>query len=130
MSVSTTQQLMQSVLDRLPADVSVRKVFGEPIVSGDKTIIPVARIAVGFGGGYGQGQSRPGRSRPDKAMAESIDERTGDGGGMGGGLMVHPLGVIEVTPMHTHYIPLRPGRFVALGVVLGLVLGGVLRRRR
>lgn len=36
-------------------NASIKNVFGEPIKAGEKTIIPVASIAYGFGGGYGNG---------------------------------------------------------------------------
>ena len=43
----------QSILDRLGNSASVKNVYGEPIVAEGKTIIPVAKVGYGFGGGSG-----------------------------------------------------------------------------
>ena len=45
--------LLQSLHESLSARAQVKSVFGEPIIAGDKTIIPVAKIGYGFGGGTG-----------------------------------------------------------------------------
>jgi hypothetical protein len=42
--------LLQSLHESLSARAQVKSVFGEPIIAGDKTIIPVAKIGYGFGG--------------------------------------------------------------------------------
>ena len=47
--------LLQSLHESLSTRAQVKSVFGEPIIAGDKTIIPVAKIAYGFGGGTGSG---------------------------------------------------------------------------
>lgn len=122
MSELITKDLLQTLTERLTNGATVQKVYGEPIVAGHKTIIPVARIMLGFGGGFGEGSS--GR-RP-----EAADHNKGESGGAGGGLMVQPQGVIEVTPEKTQYIPLRPIRYIAIGVAVGLVLSGMLGLRR
>lgn len=124
MSLPTAKQLLQSITEQLTTEASVRKVYGEPIVSGQKTIIPIARVILGFGGGFGEGRSTP------KSTPADLPGGGGEGGGMGGGLVVQPLGVIEITPEHTRYVPLSVGRYVVAGIALGLVLGGLIRRKR
>ncbi|GAB3504891.1 hypothetical protein GCM10027341_35860 [Spirosoma knui] len=125
MSASNAQQSIQSLLDRLTSQATVQKVYGEPIVSGDKTIIPVAKVILGFGGGYGEG-----RGTTRKGSANAADSGQGEGGGVGGGLIVEPAGFVEITPTGTRYVPMRTGRYVAIGVALGFVLSKVLRSRR
>ncbi|MDQ5807836.1 MAG: hypothetical protein M3320_04105, partial [Actinomycetota bacterium] len=68
--------------------VGARLCYGEPVVAGDRTVIPVARVRVAGGGGYGSG-----------------DE--GDGGGGGGYLEATPQGFIELdaTGASYHAIP-------------------------
>ncbi|WP_051712605.1 GerW family sporulation protein [Spirillospora albida] len=82
-------------------------VFGEPIVRGDVTIVPVARVAYGFGGGLG-------RSR------KAGEHGTGGGGG-GGGAAV-PIGYIEIRDGGSEFKPIRPPlRDALLPIALTLV---------
>ncbi len=58
--------LLQSLHENLSSRAQVKSVFGEPIVAADKTVIPVARVAYGFGAGAGTGgvgEQRPVRRR-------------------------------------------------------------------
>ncbi|GAB3551221.1 spore germination protein GerW family protein [Spirosoma fluminis] len=125
MSQSNAQQFLQSLLDRLTSQATVQKVYGEPIVSGDKTVIPVAKVILSFGGGYGEG-----KGATKKGSVNAADSGQGEGGGVGGGLIVEPAGFVEITPARTRYVPVRTGRYVAIGVALGLMLSKVLSRRR
>lgn len=106
---------LTSFLDRIETTGNVQSVFGEPIQVGDKTIIPVARIGYGFGGGYGEGKG---------------DESDGEGGGGGGCLSARPIGVIEVTPEVTRYVPLTRWRTLVGAGLIGLALGLVAGFRR
>ena len=47
------QELIQSISERVQTTASVKAVYGEPITAEGKTIIPVARVRYGFGGGGG-----------------------------------------------------------------------------
>ena len=80
--------LLQSLHENLSSRAQVKSVFGEPITAGDKTIIPVAKIAYGFGGGTGSG-------------GLEIKTARGEGGGGGGGVGVLPVGVFAVGPKGT-----------------------------
>ena len=46
---------LENLAQRLGQTATVKNVYGDPVVAGDKTIIPVAQIIYGFGGGYGYG---------------------------------------------------------------------------
>jgi hypothetical protein len=59
----------------------VSAVFGEPIERDGVTVIPVARVSLGFGVGAGTRQR---------------ESQIGDGGGGGGGAAAVPLGYIEI----------------------------------
>jgi len=117
METPQKQRLLQSLLERLTDHATVKKVYGEPIVHEQKTVIPVAKITVGFGGGFGETK-----------LPDSQNSTQGEGGGLGGGLMVKPLGVIEVTSERTRFVPLRTGRYIAAGVAIGYVLSRIFRR--
>ncbi len=73
--------LLQRVGQIVGGKAEVATVFGDPVVHGGITVIPVARARFGFGGGGGAG-------------ARGGDE--GSGGGGGGAALVSPVGYIEV----------------------------------
>jgi hypothetical protein len=76
---------IEAIIQRIGLD----KVYGDPIVQGDTTIVPVAEVRTGFG--YGQGH------RPDH------DE---DGSGGGAGVRLSPRGFIEMTDEGVRYRPI------------------------
>ena len=90
----------------------VKTIYGEPVVSGNKTVIPVARVAWGFGGGIGNAK-----------------EGKGEGAGGGGGMVTIPVGVVEVTPERTRFIRFGGMRRFAGVVVAGMLLGMCLGRK-
>ena len=96
--------------------VGARLCFGEPVVSGERAVIPVARVRVAGGGGYGSG-----------------DE--GDGGGGGGYLEATPSGFIEVGADGAQYHPIPDAERVArvlrgvAGAAATLAAGAALAKR-
>jgi uncharacterized spore protein YtfJ len=46
-------EVLKSTIEPLQNSAVVKSVFGQPVSAQGKTIIPVARIAYGFGGGSG-----------------------------------------------------------------------------
>jgi uncharacterized spore protein YtfJ len=50
-------ELLQKMGDTLGSTATVKSVFGEPIHMNGKTVVPVAKVAYGFGGGAGTGKS-------------------------------------------------------------------------
>src|SRR5512146_2897187 len=108
----------ESIRGPLENTADVRKVFGEPIHLEGRTIIPVARVAYGFGGGFGSQQ---------KSQAEAAER---GGGGGGGGVRAMPAGVIEVTPTATRFVPITDGKRLAAAAGFGLLVGMLFGRRR
>lgn len=109
----------QAVLDQLGAikDAgTVERVFGQPQTVGERMVIPVAEVRTCLGFGFGSGRK-----------SEREDAPKGEGGGGGGGVMARPVGVVEVTPEGTNFVPIEsPHRsvgLVLLGLGLGLLLG-------
>jgi uncharacterized spore protein YtfJ len=81
---------------------AVEAVFGPPTQVEGKTIIPIGKVAYGYGLGFGQGTT-PG-SESDEA--DTPGAAMGAGGGSGGGLKVQPVAVLEVTPETTTLTPI------------------------
>jgi uncharacterized spore protein YtfJ len=86
------------VLGRIGQNVSVQRVFGEPIERDGITVVPVAMVAGGGGGGGGTG--------PDGS----------DGSGGGFGMWARGIGVYEIRDGGVRFVP-------AIDVVV-LVLAG------
>jgi len=106
------KETMQSIIDRLQGSAVVKTVYGEPVKAEGKTIIPVAKIAYGFGAGSG-----------------SSKEEDEQGGGGGGGIAVRPKGVLEITQDETRFISFDETRNMIIGMMLGLFLGIIIIRR-
>jgi len=71
----------------LGADANVATVFGQPVERNDSTVIPVARVRYGLGGGLGLGP---------RTTHETTQPQGGSGGGGGGGAQVTPAGFIHL----------------------------------
>jgi hypothetical protein len=104
----------------------VRVAYGKPIRVGERTIIPVARVRVRGGFGFGSAPN-------DQGV---------DGGGGGGTFDAQPIGFIESGPQGTRYERNpdprgRAGRLAAAtaagaltgGAVAGAAVGGLALRR-
>ena len=117
------QELIQSISERVQTTASVKAVYGEPITAEGKTIIPVARVRYGFGGGGGTQDDAP-SSESGETPQQTI------GGGGGGAAEVSPVGFIEITPDETRYVSFEDRRRVIRALVIGLLLGIFLLRRR
>ncbi|MGZ3657275.1 MAG: GerW family sporulation protein [Bdellovibrionota bacterium] len=70
---------LEALPEQIAGNASTRTIFGEPIHGQDTTVIPVAKVRYGFGAGSGSGPS----------------ER-GQGSGGVGGMLLTPLGFIEL----------------------------------
>jgi uncharacterized spore protein YtfJ len=96
-----------SLIERLQRTATVETVYGDPISTGDRTVVPVATVGYGFGGGGGD-----------------------EGSGLGGGASASPVGVLEITPDETRFVRFSKSRNVVRALVLGFVLGLFVRRSK
>jgi uncharacterized spore protein YtfJ len=110
--------IVDGVLERLVKSGSVRTVYGDPVTVGGRTVIPVARVGYGFGGGFGKasGLAPPGDHAPE------------EGGGGGGGMMARPVGALEITAEGTRFIEFGQGRALGAAFAAGLGLGLLIAR--
>jgi uncharacterized spore protein YtfJ len=124
---SSIGESFRGIIEAIRDHAGVETAFGEPIEREGRTVIPVARVAYGFGGGFGEGAEVEADEEGDDPA-----EVGGSGGGGGGGAMTRPLGAIEVTDHETRFVPLGDRRrsLVVAGVafVFGLLLGRSLAR--
>lgn len=113
------ENFIENIATPISQNASVKAVFGDPITTQEKTIIPVAQVAYGFGGGFGHKLTDPGK--------ESTP--AGKGAGGGGGLMVKAKGVYEVTSQGTRFIPAINLSQLLLAALAGFLMGTMLKRR-
>src|SRR4051794_31142406 len=110
-------EILENIQKALTSTASVKSVFGEPIHAEGKTVVPVARVAYGFGAGGG--------ARPKSFGDESAT--AAEGGGGGGGAKAFPVGALEITATQTRFIPFMDLRWMigvfAAGALVGLVAG-------
>jgi uncharacterized spore protein YtfJ len=99
MDISDTLEGVRGALsDRLNTQVA----YGEPYEVDGITVIPVARVFMGFGAGGGVGEPERSTNGED-AVAPA-------GGGGGGGGLVQPLGFIEIDSTGARWVALEPSK--------------------
>jgi uncharacterized spore protein YtfJ len=74
--------------EKVGATAVVRPVFGEPVETEERTVIPVAQWIWGSG------------------AASGTSDAEGSGSGAGGGALTRPMGYIEVTGQGAAFVPL------------------------
>ena len=112
---------IENIATRLGQSATVKNVYGEPIVAGDKTIIPVAQVALGFGGGYGKGG--PKKFLKEEIVSDDNDKvKTGEGLGGGGGMFARPKGVYEISSQGTRFIPANFMKELLTAAFVGFLL--------
>ncbi len=111
------REFFEFIIERLHGGASVKAVYGEPVEAQGKTIIPVAKVVYGFGGGYGE------------AAKDKKGERGKEGGGVGAGVRAKPIGVIEVTEGDTRFVPCTSGKKIAALLAVGFIAGFLIGRK-
>lgn len=101
-------ETLKSIGEKLQSAGNVKSVYGDPVIAGDRTVIPVARVRFGFGAG-------------GKTLA---------GGGGGGGMRADPAGMIEITPLGSTFIAFPDYRQMGMAFAAGIVIGMFLFRRK
>jgi uncharacterized spore protein YtfJ len=125
-------ELIERLAERVGGKASVGAVFGEPIERDGITVIPVAKVRWGFGGGSGRGPVPvgPGIEGAGPPQSPAADDRMGSGTGAGGGATADPIGYLEIGPDGATFRPITPAMpspafLLAAGVTATLVLRGL-----
>jgi uncharacterized spore protein YtfJ len=100
------RSFVTKLTERLGQHLSAKTIYGDPVERDGVTVIPVARARMGFGGGSGSGSGGDG---------------TGEGEGGGGGLVVSPVGYLEIVGGESRF-----RRINDAGSLVPLVLVGTL----
>jgi uncharacterized spore protein YtfJ len=107
------EDIVLNLSDHFAVTANAKSVYGEPIHTGSRTIVPVAKV------GYGLGATSGGRS----------GETVGGGGG-GGGVGARPVGYIEITDEATRYVEFSAVKKMIVAAALGFVAGYLLCGRK
>lgn len=91
------ESLVKTTLEQIEKVLTTRTVVGEPIIVGDKTLVPLISVGFGFGAAGGSGKG------------EAKQKGEGAGGGTGGGAWVRPIAVIIVDKEGVRIEPIRKG---------------------
>lgn len=110
--------IIGGLASRIGGFASASAVYGDPVDQDGVTVIPVARIRWGFGGGGG--------SDGGGADGAAVDS----GAGAGGGVTAHPVGFIELRDGEAEFRPINDPAAPALvvlaaGFTAWLVLRGL-----
>lgn len=82
MKETPVNKIMENTLEKMRQMVDTSTIIGEPMVTGDVTLIPVSKVTYGFTSG--------GTDLPSKSNAELF------GGGGGGGITIQPVAFIVI----------------------------------
>ena len=118
---------LKDAVEKMRSSGSAATVFGPPRKENGRTIIPVARVAYGFGGGYGNSaqKGKPGSKRRGAKPSSNGDSGLGGGGGM----RIIPAGLFEVGANGARFLPVRGSTATtALTLAGGVLLGMMLSR--
>lgn len=100
---------VERLAKRLGLNASAKAVFAEPVERDGVTVIPVAKVRWGFGGGSGRKKNQ-------------------EGTGGGGGIQVAPLGYIEIKDGEARYKPICDPTAMVPIVIVGGITGWVVLR--
>jgi uncharacterized spore protein YtfJ len=120
MSVMSATEILQRIGESLGGTATVKSVLGEPIRCEGKIVVPVAKVAYGFGGGFGSGIPKHGHE----------PSRQGGGDGGGGGVRAVPAGALEITADRARFVPVTDLRCLAAAFCAGALLGSLVARRQ
>jgi uncharacterized spore protein YtfJ len=98
------EELASAIITQLKEIAASDTVIGRQVTLGDKSVVPVTRVMVGFGIGGGEGQEG--------------EAKSGFGGGGGGGVRVEPVGFIIIEEDKVSFLP--TGRTKYEGIVAAI----------
>jgi uncharacterized spore protein YtfJ len=105
--------LIQTVVERIGGEFRAAKVFGEPVERGGTTVIPVAALRMGFGGGTNADASR-----------------RQDGEGAGGGGTMTAVGYIELKDGTSRFVPVMRLERMVVALLAAVLVGVTIGSRR
>lgn len=108
-SKTRKSSFIERLAEKVGVNANAKTIYSEPVQCDGITVIPVAKVRWGFGGGSGSKAGKRGR-------------------GGGGGIQISPLGYIEMKEGRTEYRPIHDPASWGPLMVIGGAVGWVLLR--
>jgi len=86
-------EILDIMLGKIEAMAQAKTILGEPVKLGERLVIPVVKISVGFGAGGGENKQE--------------EKAANAGGGGGGGFSINPVGFIVMEGEKTAFLPVK-----------------------
>jgi uncharacterized spore protein YtfJ len=93
---NNVMEVITGIVGELKQIASAESIIGEAVTVGNKTVVPIVKISVGFGAGGGEGEK-------EKTVG-------GFGAGGGGGCIVEPAAFIIMDETGISLLPAKPGK--------------------
>jgi uncharacterized spore protein YtfJ len=106
---NNVSEILKNIVGELKEMARSQSVVGEPINLGNKTVIPLVKISVGFGAGGAQTEKQP--------------EGVNFGGGGGGGAKVEPAAFIIIDGDKISLLSAKPGKYDSLIETVPALIG-------
>lgn len=91
--------LMSEAMDHLRQMIDVNTIVGAPITTPDgTTVIPISKVAFGFGAGGSQFGAKPSEKKEEEVLF---------GGGSGGGVSISPVAFLIVNSEQIKLLPVK-----------------------
>lgn len=98
MSNHPIEGLMNEAMEHIRQMVDVNTIVGTPVTTDDgTTIIPISKVAFGFGAGGSEFNTK---------QAEKADDNAMFGGGSGGGVSINPVAFLVVNSEQIKLLPI------------------------
>ena len=106
---------MGEIVDKVREIADANTIVGQPIVTGEVTIIPISRLSVGVGSGgteFGSKHKKP-------------EDNSCFGGGAGAGINLIPVGFLVVKDGSVKLLPVAPPAATTVDRVVEMVPGAI-----
>lgn len=100
MMSNNVMEVIKGIVGELKEIASAESIIGNPVTIGNKTVVPVVKVTVGFGAGGGEG--------------EKEKSGGGFGAGGGGGAIIEPAAFIIIDENGISLLPAKPGKIDSL----------------
>jgi len=115
------QAMLHTIGEQISATANVRTVYGDPVVTADRTVVPIAKVSYAFGAGGATGRDP--------------QAKEGHGGGGGGArVSAHPCGALEISREGTRFVAFpnyaAAGAAFAAGFALGALVLALTKTKR